>query len=141
MIDGIEVYYSRIADSITNAIREEWSVAIVHAMFHEGGSTYEAEYVRVKDGHAISFTQSSDGDRAIRNMRKAFRLAGNRVWGQLLFVLHANGTFNCKWSYDGCDANGDLPFDEQEELKRFEKRRLRLIAGKPRAHELPTPPM
>jgi hypothetical protein len=141
MIDGIESYYQRIANSITECIPEEWSVATLHAMFYEDGSTYEAEYARQKDGKAIGLATSSDGSRAIRDMRKAFRLAGQPVWGQLLFVLRADGTFNCKWSYEGCDANGDLPFDEEEKIRRHDNRRHRFNAGESRSHDLPMPPV
>lgn len=135
MIPGIEPLYQRIADAMTTAISEEWSVAEFHALFYEGSSTYEAEYVRRADGRAIGFQPASDGSRAIRELRKAFRQAGHRVWGQVRFTLRADGSFNAQWGYDGCDANGDLPFDEEAELRRHEERRLRLVAGKPRQAE------
>lgn len=105
-----------------------------HALFYADGSTYEVEYVR-PDGVARSYSPASDGDRAIRELRKAFRRAGHRVWGQVRFILHADGSFNAQWGYDGCDASGDLPFNEEAELRRHEVRRLRLVAGKPRQAE------
>lgn len=135
MIPGIEPLYQRIADAMTTAIPEEWSVAEFHALFYEGSSTYEAEYVRQADGMAIGFQPASDGSRAIRELRKAFRQAGQTVWGQVRFILRADGSFKAQWGYDGCDANGDLPFDEVAELRRHEERRLRLVAGKPRQAE------
>ena len=135
MIEGIEPLYQRIADAMMSAISEPWSVAEFHAMFYSDGSTYEAEYVREWDGAAISFQPASDGARAIRELRKAFRVAGRPMWGQVFFVLRADGSFNAKWDYDGCDANGALPFDEEAELKRHDERRLRLIAGKPKHAE------
>ena len=132
MIPGIETLYQRIADAMTAAIREDWSVAEFEALFYPDSSTYEAEYVRLSDGEAISFQPASDGDRAIRELRKAFRQAGKPVWGQVRFLLRADGSFNAQWGYEGCDANGDLPFDEENAFRRHEERRLRLIAGKPR---------
>ncbi|MCE9560867.1 MAG: antitoxin YezG family protein [Planctomycetes bacterium] len=134
MIPGIEPLYQRIADAINSTIPEEWVSAEFHALFYADGSTYEAEYVR-PDGVARSFSPAGDGDRAIRELRKMFRQAGHRLWGQVRFMLRADGSFNAQWGYDGCDANGDLPFDEQTELRRHEERRLRLIAGKPRQAE------
>lgn len=75
------------------------------------------------------------GDRAIRDLRKAFKQAGRPVWGEVRFILRADGSLNVQWGYDGCDADGNLPFDEEAELRRHEERRLRLIAGKPRQAE------
>jgi hypothetical protein len=135
MVAGIEQLYKRIADAMTTSIPEDWSVAEVHAIFYSDSSTYEAEYVREADGRAIGFQQASDGARAIRELRKAFRLAGLPVWGQVRFIVRSDGSFNAQWGYDGCDANGDLPFDEEAELRRHEERRQRLLAGKPRHAE------
>jgi hypothetical protein len=135
LIPGIEPLYQRIADAMTTAIPEDWSAAEFHAMFHPGGSTYEAEYLRNADGRAISFQPASDGSRAIRDLRKAFLQAGQPVWGQVRFLLRADGSFKAQWGYDGCDANGDLPFDEDAEVRRHEERRLRLVAGRPRQAE------
>jgi len=132
LIPGIEPLYQRIADAMTAAIPEEWASAEYHAMFYAHGSTYEAEYVR-PDGVARSF--APDGGRAIRELRRLFQQAGRPVWGQVWFLLRADGSFNARWGYDGCDANGDLPFDEATELRRHEERRLRLVAGKPRHAE------
>ena len=72
------------------------------------------------------------GEEAIRELRKAFRQAGHSVWGQVRFIVRSDGSFNAEWGYEGCDANGDLPFDEEAELRRREAERLRLVAGRPR---------
>lgn len=132
MIPGIEPLYQRIADAMAAAIPEEWASAEYHALFYADSSTYEAEYVR-PDGIARSF--APDGDRAIREMRRLFKQAGRPVWGQMWFLLRADGSFNVQLGYDGCDPNGDLPFDAPAELRRHEDRRLRLLAGKPRSAE------
>ena len=131
LIPGIEPLYQRIADAMTAAIPERWSRAEFHALFYSDGSIYEGEYVRNPDGRAISFQPTSDGSRAIRELRDAFRQAGHPVWGEVRFVLRADGSFNAQWGYEGCDANGDLPFDEEAEFRRFEARRERLLAGRP----------
>lgn len=131
MIPGIESLYQRIVDAMTGTIPEEWVSAEFHAMFHAHGSIYEAEYVRA-DGIARNFAPAGDGGRTIRELRQLFKQAGQPVWGQVWFLLRSNGSFNARWGYDGCDANGDLPFDEKTEVRRHDDRRLRLIAGKPR---------
>jgi hypothetical protein len=130
MIPGIELLYQRIADAMTSAIPEKWTAAECHARFYPDCSTYEAEYVR-RDGTARSFSPASDGGRAIRELRQAFRQAGHPVWGQVRFVLQADGSFNAQWDYEGCDANGDLALDVQAELRRREERFLRLTGGEP----------
>lgn len=135
MIPGIEPFFQRIANAIATAIPEPWTLAEFHALFFADGSTYEAEYVRQADGVARSFVPEDDGDRAVRELRKAFRQAGHPVWGQVRFTLRSDGSFNAEWGYEGCDANGDLPFDEETELRRHEQRQRRLIAGTPRQAE------
>ena len=134
MIPGIELLYQRIADAMTAAIPEEWASAEFHARFHSDGSTYEAEYVR-PDGGAVGFQPGSDGSRAIRELRRLFREASKPVWGELRFLLRADGSFNARWEYDGCDSHGDLPFDEVAELRRHGERRLRLLAGRAKQAE------
>lgn len=132
MIPGIEPFFQRIANAITTAIPEPWTLAEFHAMFFADGSTYEAEYVRQADGAARSISPKDDGNRAVRELRKAFSQARHPVWGQVRFILRSDGPFNVEWGYQGCDVNGDLPFDEEAELERHEQRRLRLNAGMPR---------
>jgi hypothetical protein len=135
VIEGIEAFYQRITAAMTTAIPEDWSMAEFHAIFFPDGSIYEAEYVRQADSIACSFQPTSDGSRAIRELRQAFQSAGQAVWGRIWFVLRADGSFNAKWDYDDCDANGDAVFHEEIELRRHEERRLRLIAGSPRTAE------
>ena len=132
MIPGVEPLYERIAEAMAAAVPEEWVSAEYQARFYADGSTYEAEYIR-PDGVARSFTP--DGGRAVRELRRLFKQSGRPVWGQVWFLLRADGSFNVRWGYDGCDANGDLPFDGTAELERHEERRLRLLAGLPRRAE------
>lgn len=128
MIEGIEAFYQRIAESMTEAIPEPWSAARFDAIFYPNSSIYEAEYVRLADGKIRDVLPTNDGDRAFRELRKLFKQAGQRVWGQASFELRPDGTFNMRWGYENCDANGNTRFDEDEELRRHEKRRLRLTA-------------
>jgi hypothetical protein len=132
MVPGIEPYYQRIADAMLSAIPEDWTVAEYLALFYPDSSIYEGEYIRQTDGQAVGFQPGNDGARAIRELRKAFRQAEKPLWGQILFILRPDGSFNVLWGYAGCDSNGDLPFNEEAELRRHEARRLRLIAGTPR---------
>ena len=132
MIPGIELLYQRIADAMIATLPDGgWSSAEFHSLFYPDSSTYEAEYVR-PNGTAASFLPASDGDRAVRELRRLFGQAGQPVWGQVRFRLRPDGSFDVWWGYEGCDASGDLRFDEATESRRHEERRRRLIAGRPR---------
>jgi hypothetical protein len=126
MIEGIEPLYLEIAQSMVDAIPEEWSSARFEAIFFSGSSIYEAEYTRRSDGVVLSFQPTSAGSRALRQLRKKFKEAGKRLWGQARFELRPDGKFNMQWGYENCDDNGDTRFDEEAELQRSEQRRLRL---------------
>jgi hypothetical protein len=131
VIEGIEPLFQRIADAMLATIPEEWSVAEFHATFFPDHSSYWAEYVRPSDGFARGFSPTSDGARAVREMREAFRQAGRPLWGQIRFVLRSDGTFNAHWSYEKCDANGDTIWDEEAERERWEAKLSRLNAEPP----------
>lgn len=126
MLEGVEGCYDQLADSMTQAIPEEWTSASFEAIFFPNSSIYEAEYVRKEDGKARGFQPADSGDRAFRQLRKLFKVAGKPVWGKARFELQPDGTFNMHWGYDNCDTNGDTVFDEDKELKRREERRARL---------------
>jgi hypothetical protein len=129
MIDGAEMLYQQIADSIQEAITEQWSSAIMEAIFHPGCSTYLGEYTRAVDGVSRSFATPRNGERAFRELRKKFKEAGRPLWGRANFELQSTGKFNIKFSYDDCDENGNARFDEQEELKRAAERHKRLTSN------------
>jgi hypothetical protein len=61
MIDGLEPLFQQIADSMQEAIPEDWVTAQFEAIFYPDGSTYEAEYTRRADGKARSFLPASGG--------------------------------------------------------------------------------
>lgn len=128
MIDGIEQYYREIAQAMLAAIPEEFSTAKYEAIFYEGSSQYEAEYLRKTDGVAISFQPAAEGGRALRQLRKKFKEAGQPVWGQATFELRPDGKFNMKWGYDNCDENGNTRFNEEEYLNRHKERFQHLTA-------------
>jgi hypothetical protein len=129
MIEGLELFYQQIAESMLEAIPEEWSTATFEATFFSDSSRYEAEYTRATDGLARGFQPTDTGCRAFRHLRKKFKEAGKQVWGQACFELLPNGKFNMKWGYDNCDENGDTLFDGDEEVKRAADRHERLSRG------------
>jgi hypothetical protein len=122
VIDGIEPYYRRIAASMMDGLPRGWSAASFEARFFPGSSVYHAEFNR-KDGVARSLDVTSDGPRAFRELRALFKsadrpLADRPLWGQARFELRPDGTFNMTWGYEGCDAEGNCHFDEDEEFRR-----------------------
>jgi len=126
MIDGIEPLYLVIAESIPQAIPEEWSTATMEVIFYPHSSTYVGEYTRKADGVPRDFETSHSAQRAFREIRKKFKEAGKPLWGRAWFELQPDGRFNMKWGYDNCDENGDTRFDKKEEFKRHEERHRRL---------------
>jgi hypothetical protein len=128
MLDGIEMLYQEIAESIQGAIPEEWTRARMDVIFYSDGSTYEGEYIRKADGKLRGFATSPSGERAFRELRRMFKESDKALWGQASFELHPDGKFKMKWGYDNCDENGDTIFNEEEELRRCEERRKRLTS-------------
>jgi hypothetical protein len=128
MIEGIEQLYQAIAESIEQAIPDDWTTARMEAVFYPGSSDYVGEYIRKADGKVRAFSTGRLGERAFREIRKKFKEAGKPLWGQAIFELHSDGKFNMKWGYDDVDENGDTTFNENEYLNRNEERRKRLIA-------------
>ena len=126
MIEGIELFYQQIADSIQEAVPEDWSIAKMEAIFYPDSITYLGEYERQADGKSRSFGTTRSGERAFRELRKKFKEAGKQLWGQAVFEIRSDGKFNMKWGYENCDENGNTVFDEDEYLKRSEERRKRL---------------
>lgn len=129
MIEGIEPLYQQIADSIQEAIPEEWATAKMEAVFFPDAIDYYGEYTRQADGISRGFATILSGERAFREIRKRFKDAGQPLWGRACFELDAGGKFNLKWGYDDCDEDGNAHFDEEEELKRSEERHQRLSSN------------
>jgi hypothetical protein len=125
MIDGIEILYQQIADSIVEAVREPWTIAIIEAIFYSDSITWETEYNR-EGGGLASFAMPSRANSAFREIRRKFKEAGLPVWGQARFELNAGGKFKMTWGYDNCDKNGDTIFDEAEWSRRHDERTKRL---------------
>ncbi len=126
MIPGIERFYQRIADSMVPEIPEEWTTARYDVVFYPGNSIYEAEYVRAADGKARSLSPTNDGPRCFRELRKAFKEAGQSLWGRAQFLIDRNGQFKMNWDYDRCDERGNAIYIHEERLKAFEERCRRL---------------
>ena len=112
MIDGIEQIFQTIADSIQDAIPEEWTTATMEAEFYPHGSRYVGEYTREADGETESFATDLRSERAFRELRERFKEAGKPLWGRACFELNADGKFNMKWGYDDCDEDGYAIFHE-----------------------------
>jgi hypothetical protein len=125
MIEGAAQLYQDIAQSMVQAIPEDWSSAKFEAIFFDNASVFEAEYTR-KDGKVRDFLPLSSGPDALERLRELFKEAGKQLWGQVCFELRPNGQFNITFGYDNCDANGDTIFDEDQEVERSEARRRRL---------------
>lgn len=126
MIEDVEALYQQIAESMIEAIPEEWSSASFEAIFFPDGSVYEAEYTRTSDDKARGFQPTSSGSRAFRQLRNKFKEAEKPLWGKARFELRPDGTFGMKWDYDDCDDDGYARFDEEAELRRSEERHQRL---------------
>jgi hypothetical protein len=129
MIDGIESLFQMIAESIQDAIPENWDTATMDVIFYPGSSIYLGEYTRKADGAPRSFGTTKSGERAFRELRNKFKESGKQLWGQAYFELHSDGKFDMKWGYDDCDENGDTRFDEEKEFKRNEERFKRLTSA------------
>lgn len=128
MIDGIELLYQQIAESIEEAIPDEWTTARMEAAFFSESSKYMGEYTRESDGVARDFPTSFEAARAFREIRKRFKEAGKPLWGRAIFEMDSQGKFKMHWDYDNCDEEGNAIFDEEEELKKAEERHRRLTS-------------
>jgi len=126
MIEGIEQLYQEIAQAMIATLFEEWSSAKFEAIFYPTSSVFEAEYIRSVDGKARSFAPLDSGIEAIEQVRQLFQDAGRPLWGRASFELLPNGQFSMTFGYDGCDADGNAIFDEDQEVEREGARRRRL---------------
>ena len=125
MIPNIENFYERIANEILHALPDSWQKAQVNAIFYGDSITWEPEYVTVA-GELKSLDISMNLIRAFKELRRAFKDAGQPLWGQALFELEPSGKFNMKWGYDNCDEQGDTIWNEDEWRRRHEDRAKRL---------------
>lgn len=126
MIEGIEEFYQRIADSIVDAISEEWSIATVEATFYPDGEDYYCEYVRAVDGVPRSFLPSCCREEVFRQLRQKFKKDQKPLWGSAKFELSSDGKFKMNWNYDDCDEQGYARWDADEWLKKQQERQHRL---------------
>lgn len=129
MIEGVEPLYREIAESMQEAIDDDWTNATMDAIFYSDGSEYFGEYTRRVDGKARDFATSTKGARAFRAWREAFREARQPLWGRARFELRPDGEFNVKLNYDNCDENGDTVFDAEQWRKEHDARHARLTAN------------
>ncbi len=126
MIEGIEQFYQEVADSIQDAIPEEWVTARMEGVFYRDSILYLGEYTRKADGVARSFTTNEQGRSAFKGIRELFENAEQSLWGRAIFELNAEGKFDMKLVYDDCDEDGYAIYDEERESKEIEERHRRL---------------
>lgn len=129
MIKGADTVFQAIAESIQEAIPEEWTTAVMQAIFYRDGSTFFGEYRRKADDKLKDFATTAAGERALAQLREKFRESGKRLWGQVAFEITSDGKFNIEFGYDNCDDNGDTNFNEDEELRRHRERFRRLSSS------------
>jgi Protein of unknown function, DUF600 len=122
MIEGIEAFFQQIANSIQNAIAEEWALAWVESTFFTEHVRFEAEYLPYAGAPSKSFSIDSDGRGAFCEIRERFKQAGKKLWCRTRFQIESDGRFDMFWGYDDCDENGFARFDEASELERLRKR-------------------
>lgn len=125
MVPGIEAFYELVANEMVKNIPSPWRQSRIDAIFYPENSEYHGEYVS-QSGKDRSFFVSDKVTRAIRDLRMRFKAAGQRVWGQLTFLLNPDGSFNVKWGYDSCDENGDTIWDPEEWSRQDKARSERL---------------
>lgn len=125
MIPGIEEFYQLIASEMVDQIPGPWRQATIEVIYYPSSSDYHGEYVH-ESGEEFSVLVSETARLAVDELRRKFRDAGQRVWGQFHFKLHADGTFNVKWGYDNCLENGDTIWDPDEWDRRFDENYKRL---------------
>lgn len=128
MIDGIEEFYRRIAESMVGEIPEDWLSAKYEATFYPGSSMYEAEYVGKKEGKARNLSPAEDGEEAFHELRKLFKAAGKPLWGRAVFTIFPSGKFDMKFGYDECDEKGNAIYNREEKMRRVLDRAKRLNA-------------
>ena len=126
MIEGIEQFYQEVADSIQDAIPEEWVTARMEGVFFRDRILYFGEDTRKADGVARSFPTNFQGQSAFREIRELFENSGQPLWGRASFELNAEGKFDMKLDYDDCDEDGYAIYDEERESKEIEERHRRL---------------
>ncbi len=119
MIDGIEQFYQRIAESVQENIPEPWFTAWIDAIFFSDHAFYSGEYMTDEGCSPKSFATGREARRAFVDLRDLFKQARQPVWCKARFMIQSNGQFNMKWHYDDCDENGFARFDEETELKRM----------------------
>ena len=126
MIPGIEQFYQRIADSIQESITEDWSTALIEAVFYSSTISFHGEYVRAIDGVPRSLRPTLDGMGAFKDLRKLFKEDGKPLWGSATFEIESSGRFKMNWGYDDCDKEGNTLWDAEKWSRIEDERQFRL---------------
>ena len=116
MIEGIETYYQRIGESISEFMPEDWVTARINSVFYAGHRRYDGEYIDHQGGlHSLEVPRHAVD--AFEELHELFTRSGTRIWCSAQFELQSDGQFKMGWGYDNCDENGFATFDEAEERK------------------------
>ncbi len=113
MIPDLEPIYAKVGNAISDRLPNEWKVARVEVIYYPENVNYFGEFLH-SDNRIGSFHLGYELICSIDDLRQKFRDAGQPVWGSVVFELHADGKFSCKWSYDNCDENGNRRWDADE---------------------------
>lgn len=127
MIDDLDERVSHAVTIVLNSIPEAWESATCEAIFYDQGSEFVGEYKSSGEGRLRSIALPTSIIDAVTSIRDAFHAAGQPKWGAAIFDLTPPDRFKVTWLYDGCDSNGDIPFDEYLDMRRHETRRKRLF--------------
>jgi hypothetical protein len=115
MIDGIEGFYQRIADSIVPALPEVWHRAWMDAIFYSEHVLFHGSYQESEAGHCQDYMTTRSARRSFEELRESFKRAGRIPWCRARFEMYSTGKFAIQFSYDNCDENGFARFDEAAE--------------------------
>jgi hypothetical protein len=119
MIEGLDLLFEPIGKSIQDAIPDDWLIAWIDVVFYSEHARFWGEYLPSSGPPSKSFTTTRECRAAFEGIRQKFKDAGKALWCRAHFELQANGKFDMKWGYDGCDAAGFAKFDEEVELRRL----------------------
>lgn len=129
MLNNLEHKHQEIATAINELIEDDWSTAIVEAIFFQDSTTFLAEYVRASDGRSRSFETNTQIEQAFEAIRDGVRQSGQPVWGRARFEINSHGKFAMHFEYDSCDAFGNYQMDDDEYSRYMAERFKRLTSN------------
>lgn len=118
MNSGLDELVSNAVKIALISIPGDWRAATFEIIFYDQGGHFVGENVSALDGQSRDVDLPFTFLDAMIAIREEFRATGQPVWGMAVMSLTAPDIFNINWIYDGCNANGDIPFDETIDLQR-----------------------